>query len=105
MPSRTRSAPCDAAKASGRSSRSTDGKVVGCRVGSLAVPRLGLAVGVLDRDGNGGAFGILDVRDERLAGDQARATAMGEKAPRPADRDHDPVREPDQIHDVNAEPE
>ena len=60
--------------------------------------------GARRRAGGGAADGRLRIRDrrqERLARDQARAAAVGQEAPRPADGHDDPVREPDQVDDVD----
>ena len=42
---------------------------------------------------------------QRFARDQARAAAVGQEAARPADEHDDPVGEPDQVRDVDAEPQ
>ena len=47
----------------------------------------------------------LDRQHLRRPGDQARAAAAGQERPRPAHRDHDPVGEPDEIDDVDPQPE
>src|SRR3954454_6237014 len=51
------------------------------------------------------AVGMVEWRHERLAGDEARAAAVREEAPRPADEDDEAVREPHQGRDVDAQPE
>ena len=50
-------------------------------------------------------LGLLDRGEQRLAGDEPRAAAVGEEAERPAGHHDDPVREPDEIDDVDAQPE
>src|SRR5437867_777202 len=48
---------------------------------------------------------LLDRREDRLTGDQPRPAAVGQEAPCPADDHDDPVREPDQVHEMDAEPQ
>ena len=50
-------------------------------------------------------LGLLDRWQQLRAGDEPRAAAVGHERPRPADEDDDPVREADQIEDVDAEPQ
>src|SRR5258706_8920524 len=52
-----------------------------------------------------GRLRLLDLRSERQARDQARAPAVSEEGPGPAREHHDPIREPDEIGDVDPEPE
>ena len=66
---------------------------------------LALRVGVVHRREDR-RLGLLDRRQERLPGDQPRPAAVGHERPGPADEhDHDPVREADQVDDVDPEPE
>ena len=50
-------------------------------------------------------LGLLDRGQQRLARDQARAAAVGQERPRPADDHDEPVGEADQVRDVDPEPE
>ena len=52
-----------------------------------------------------GGAGSSIGREERRPGDQARAPAAREEAPRPADDDDDPIGEADQVEDVDHQPE
>ena len=70
------------------------------------VPGRGAVVGRLRGLGRGiDRHRRLDRRHQRLARDQPRRAAAGQERERPASDDHDPVREADQVRDVDQEPQ